>query len=813
MFSRTLLPLVLAQLLLQYQQPTSVSFPKSALNNLTTIYPLDEIPTTMMTPIEDFDTLNRTSRDTMAVLSELSDTPDRFDRFGVVPDDAIDKSSGGRRGNELDDGTEIKSVRVDNSPPVEDMDVVEATTTQADEQNILEFIWTDITCLTTIILLMVVLTVTLSHHAELRQRIVGARMRIACCSAIYRKTLRLSKKASSETAAGYVVNLLSNDVGRLDYGFVYAHFIWILPLQSVLICWLIWRQIGIASLVGVVGLLLQTIPVQTGLSRLSSILRMKIAVRTDKRVGIMNELIQGIQVIKMYAWERPFQKVVANSRRTEVKQIRYASYIRAINLSTMVFTERSTLFITIATCVFLGRTISADIVFSMAQYFNTLQLVAAIFYPLAVSLGAEALVSITRVEQFLNQEEHDTTLKGLKMVKGEQIVPNSKVLLLNDVTATWSVDSKRKTLDGVTCHVNAGKLCAIIGPVGAGKSSLYQLVLGELPMQSGNVEIHGELSYGSQEPWLFPGTVRNNILFGLPYDKKRYQDVVTHCALLTDFEQLPNGDKTIVGERGSSLSGGQKARISLARAVYKRADIYLLDDPLSAVDAHVGKHLFDEVIGRNGFLARDQATRILITHQVHFLNDADWIVIVEDGRISRQGTYKDLSNCDLDFAKILERIEEPVELADDKNVVDIYTPDETDDFPFIDGYQPIPRSESLSTMTRSPSKSRVSSDDVSVKGVDEEQADGSLSFSVWTRYFRAGGSCCLLLLMVGALILAQIVTSGSDYFVNFWTQEEFLRINGQDTRLTTEECLYYYGSLIIAVILVSNSSKNIISFY
>ena len=195
------------------------------------------------------------------------------------------------------------------------------------------------------------------------------------------------------------------------------------------------------------------------------------------------------------------------------------------------------------------------------------------------------------------------------------IIFTANAVELVDVSATWD-DYKRKTLEGLNIKIKAGKLYAIIGSVGSGKSSFLQLLLGELPIYSGDVVINGELSYGSQDNWLFTSTVRNNILFGLPYDRFRYQEVVKHCALLTDFQQLPNGDKTLVGERGSSLSGGQRARVSLARAVYKNASIYLLDDPLSAVDAHVGKQLFEDCIGPNGYLAKRQNTRILVTHQV-----------------------------------------------------------------------------------------------------------------------------------------------------------------------------------------------------
>lgn len=488
-------------------------------------------------------------------------------------------------------------------------------------------VWNDVYCLAAGVVSLTFLACIINHHADLRLRMLGARLRIACCALIYRKTLRVSKKAAGQTSTGYLVNLLSNDVSRLDFVFQFMHYVWILPFQSILISYLIWRQVGLASLVGVVGLLLKTIPVQTGLSRLSSMLRVKVAKRTDHRVGIMNELIQGIKLIKTYAWEIPFQAIVAEARRREVKQIRRASYIRGIFLSTMIFTERSTLFITIAACVYLGYPITADVVFSMAQFFNILQLTAAIFYPLALSLWAEASVSVVRIGDYLKFEEQDEVVQGLN--HREDAKDADLAIELANLSATWESE-KVKTLEDVSFSVKPGQLCAVIGPVGSGKSSLLQLLLGEMPIHTGTVTINGALSYASQEPWLFTGSVRHNILFGQPYDRRRYQEVVRHCALLTDFEQLPNGDQTMVGERGAALSGGQKARISLARCVYREASVYLLDDPLSAVDAHVGRHLFDEVIGSNGCLARNKSTRLLVTHQVHYLKSADWIIIIEN---------------------------------------------------------------------------------------------------------------------------------------------------------------------------------------
>lgn len=374
---------------------------------------------------------------------------------------------------------------------------------------------------------------------------------------------------------------------------------------------------------------------------------------------------------------------------------------------------------------------------------------------------------------------------------------------IRNVSASWEEDEpNRKTLQNIVLDVKQGQLCAIIGPVGGGKSSLMQLLLGELPIQSGTVSIQGSMSYASQKPWLFTGTVRNNILFGQIYDKRRYNEVVKCCALSTDFEQFPNGDKTIVGERGASLSGGQRARISLARAVYKAASIYLLDDPLSAVDAHVGKHLFEEVIGPKGRLAQN-ATRILITHQVHFLKEADVIVIIENGRVTHQGTYAELSNTDLDFAKLLQKIEEEEEKLELNDNGELY---EEDDIPYMDGVSSNGSGyRAMKSRTDSISKS-IGGSSLDLKDDEieaEEQSDSKLPLRAIKQYFLAGANWWALLCLVLVMIVSQCVTSGSDYYVNFWTQQEYRRIHGEPVALTERHYLYIYAAIILAVIFVS----------
>lgn len=337
--------------------------------------------------------------------------------------------------------------------------------------------------------------------------------------------------------------------------------------------------------------------------------------RTDYRVKLMNEIITGIQVIKMYAWEKPFEEIVKLARKKEINVITTSSYLRAFYMSAMVFIERMTLFLTVACYVLLGNVIRADQVFSMAQFYNILQLGLAILLPMAVSFTAESSVSVKRLQSFLVLEEKaEITLE----------TPDNKEIIFDHVNAAWSTD--KMTVENFDFTIPQGSLCAIVGPVGAGKTSVLQVLLKELPILSGSVKLNGKLSYAAQEPWLFGATVRNNILFGKEYNKLRYKNVIHVCALRKDFEQFPQGDKTIVGERGVSLSGGQRARINLARAVYSEADIYLFDDPLSAVDTHVGKHLFEKCILQ--YLAG--TTRILVTHQLQYLKASDLIIVIND---------------------------------------------------------------------------------------------------------------------------------------------------------------------------------------
>ncbi|XP_015433210.1 PREDICTED: multidrug resistance-associated protein 4 [Dufourea novaeangliae] len=593
-----------------------------------------------------------------------------------------------------------------------------------------------------VVMILALIGALIVHHSNFGLMQVGMRMRIACSSLMYRKILRLSKSSTNVTTPGQIINLMSNDVSRFEQLFVMLHYIWILPIQGALITFMIWESVGIACLAGVFLISVQTIPLQGYMGKWISKLRLKIAIRTDERVRLMTEIISGIQVIKMYTWEKPFEKLVSIVRSHEVDVLTISSYLRGFTLATFVFTERSTLYFTVMAYVLLGNNISADKVFSIAQYFNVLQLTMAILYPMAVSSAAEASVSIKRLENFL-------LLKENRKVNNSKEVTGDGSILLKSITASWTENAIVNTLHDINIQIESGKLYAVVGLVGAGKSSFLQLILRELQQSDGDIRVNGSVSYASQESWLFSGTVRNNVLFGQPYDQKKYNEVVRVCALNKDFQQFNYGDKTLVGDRGASLSGGQRARINLARAVYRDSDIYLLDDPLSAVDTHVGKHLFNECI--KNYL--HDKTRILVTHQVQYLKNCDYIIVLNNGKIEFDGTFAELKNMKLDFLSMLSTEEEKPDTVTVQTGENHTSPD--------------------ISLNSGNSKD---DDEAEPQETEELMGKGNISKSLYWQYFRAGGSILMILGFLVALILGQLGSSGSDYFVAYWTKQEEMHV-------------------------------------
>ncbi|XP_046623156.1 ATP-binding cassette subfamily C member 4-like isoform X3 [Neodiprion virginianus] len=633
-------------------------------------------------------------------------------------------------------------------------------------------------------LVVVTLSVVfVTHHTDFRNRQTGMRARVACCSLIYRKVLRLDQNATNN-AAGLIANLMSNDVARFDSLPAYFHFVWISPFQVVLIGYVMWQIVGPTSLVGIVVMMLQTIPLQGYLSTVSRKLRSKIAAKTDYRVQLMSELISGIQVVKMYAWEKPFELIVSKVRAVEMKLVGYTSYLRGIYLSITVFTEKTTLFLTLIVFVLNGNSLTANITFVLSTLFNVLQFTCAICLPKAILMAGETAVSLERITDFLLLDESKSletvdipSVCGVQTVEepttsGHQTDNGIGIQMIN-VGANWIDSQIPPTLCHISLDLKNQSLCALVGSIGSGKSSLLHLILGELKLGAGSVSFYCiengirttknshdiRISYAGQNPWVFLASIRENILFGQPYDESRYQEVIRVCALVEDFEQFPQGDLSCVGEKGASLSGGQRARINLARAIYRDADVYLLDDPLSAVDTGVARHLFEECI--KGFL--DQKTRILVTHQVQYLQQADTVIVLDRGMVKCQGTYENLVQSQSQLLTS-EQSKELDELGRIKKNIQV-TPTATNS------------NDQLAEEFKTAENSR----DIP----EEEVMTGNMSSQVYWSYFLAGGNICSLIFIATIFVIGQVATTGIDYWVSYWSNQEAIRFTLQSKRFNT----------------------------
>uniref|UniRef100_A0A672ZE54 ATP-binding cassette, sub-family C (CFTR/MRP), member 10 n=1 Tax=Sphaeramia orbicularis TaxID=375764 RepID=A0A672ZE54_9TELE len=446
---------------------------------------------------------------------------------------------------------------------------------------------------------------------------VSLSARAALISAIYSKALRVSGCSLSSCALGEVVNLMSTDTDRVVNFFNSFHELWSMPFRFSVTLYLLYLQVGVAFLGGL-GVALLLVPFNKFLaSRILSNNKLML-LHKDSRVKLMTEILFGIRVIKFYNWESHFTQKVAHSRKQELSHLKAIKYLDALCVYTWAALPVVISILTFVTYVLLGHQLTA------AKVFTTLALVGMLIIPLnsfpwVLNGILEAKVSLERIQRFFK-------------------------LSNQDLQAYYALGSNARTHFTVTENMKfnldlgfeQGSLVVVVGKVGCGKSSLLAALTGELNRQGGLVFVADrEAGFGlaSQEPWIQHASVRDNILFGKDYDPTFYQAVIEACALLDDLNVLPNGDKTEVGENGVTLSGGQKARLALARAVYMDKDIYLLDDPLAAVDTDVAEHLMQKCIME---LLKEK-TRILCTHRIEFVNKADMVVLMENGTIIRTG--------------------------------------------------------------------------------------------------------------------------------------------------------------------------------
>ncbi|XP_027443261.1 canalicular multispecific organic anion transporter 1 isoform X2 [Zalophus californianus] len=655
---------------------------------------------------------------------------------------------------------------------------------------------------------------------------LGATVRTTIMASIYKKTLTLSNQARKQYTIGETVNLMSVDAQKLMDVTSYFHLLWSNVLQITLSIYFLWAELGPSILAGV-GVMVLLIPVNGILVAKSKAVQVKNMKNKDKRLKIMNEILNGMKILKYFAWEPSFKNQVHELRKKELKNlltfgqmqsvIMFLLYLSPVLVSVITFS--------VYTLVDSNNVLDAEKAFTSITLFNILRFPLSMF-PMVISSALQASVSRDRLEQYLGGDDLDPSAIRRCDCNFD------KAVQFSEASFTWDRDSEA-TIRDVNLDIMPGQLVAVVGTVGSGKSSLMSAMLGEMENVHGHITIKGTIAYVPQQSWIQNGTIKDNILFGSELDEKRYQQILEACALLQDLEVLPGGDLAEIGEKGINLSGGQKQRISLARAIYQNSDIYVLDDPLSAVDAHVGKHIFNKVLGPKGLLKGK--TRLLVTHSIHFLPQVDEIVVLGNGTILEKGSYSTLLAKKGSFAKILKTFTKQTGPEEEATVNE--DTEEEDDCGLMPSVEEIPEDVASLTMKRENSLHRILSrnsrsnskhrkslrnslktrnvntlkeEEELVKGqklIEKEFIQtGKVKFSNYLKYLRAIGWFSIFFI-VFAYVINSVAYIGSNLWLSAWTNDS-KTFNGTNYPASQRDLrIGVYGALGLvqgAFVLIAN---------
>jgi ABC-type multidrug transport system fused ATPase/permease subunit len=615
----------------------------------------------------------------------------------------------------------------------------------------------------------------------------GYQARVAVSVAVYNKSLRLSNTERQSTTLGELVNLMQVDASKIEGFLPQFHVLWDGLLQIAGYITILYFLIGWPCFVGL-AVMIAAIPLQgMVMSRLFGLNR-NLVVFTDARVKTTNEALQGIQSVKMFAWEENFAEALNESRTKELSFLGRVAYLRAANRAYITALPGIVAVVSFVTYALAkrGADISASTLFAAIVAFDQLRF-PLLFYPVSLAQLSQASVSAARVQNFLNAKEvgfgesvgnatyersDDISASG-----GGKIVVNEATVYWNDpnIPLDTTVHSKRSDNDGksvdtapdvvegeleavryakpilenISVNVNPGELCAVVGKVGSGKSTLCSAILNESLLYNGKVTLIGKVAYASQTPWILNASLRDNILFGEPMNEDRYNKVISVCQLQHDLEMLTDGDLTEIGEKGINLSGGQKQRVSVARAAYSDADTIILDDPLSALDPEVAKQLFDECI--INFMKGK--TRLLVTNQLQFLKSCDTVVALGHRRVIEQGRFIDLvENSEGEISRLLR-----------ENTTTEHDSSSKSDAQINDTKQTIVKG--TSGQPSGPSR------EAQALVTKEERVIGAVSLSVYMKYLQAGGGYLLFGFVFAGFILSGLNGVAITSWISYWTSD------------------------------------------
>ncbi|EAT43549.1 AAEL005026-PA [Aedes aegypti] len=591
----------------------------------------------------------------------------------------------------------------------------------------------------------------------------GFRIRTALVSAIYRKALRISNAAKRDSTIGNIVNLMAVDAQRFVELTPFLHLVWYGPLVIGICLWLLYDILGVAVFAGL-GVIFLMMPLSKVISTRLKVLQAHQMKHKDSRVKKIHEVLSSMKVLKLYAWEPSFQRSIQETRDKELKIMKKTAFYGAGVYFVFTIAPFLVTLVTFTVYVLIDEenVLTAQKAFVSLVLFNIMK-VPLSWLPMLVTMMMQARVSVKRLNKFMNSEELDET--AVTHHRSED------ALSIRDGNFSWG--DVLPTLKNINLSIQKGQLCAVVGSVGCGKSSLLAALLGEMNKVSGSVNVDGSLVYVAQQAWIQNATVRDNVLFGKAFDQQKYDRVIECCALKADLKLLPAGDRTEIGEKGVNLSGGQKQRVALARAVYADAEIYLFDDPLSAVDVHVAEHIFRKVMGAKGILANK--TRLLVTHGESRLPYIDIIFVMKNGVIVESGSYQELLDMGGEFSELFSERRTRQEYGRSLSVVSQQS---------VTGNEAVTEGESGIDQRK---QSKVAPKSALMS--KEESKSGAVSWEVYWMFLKAFGAT-LGFWTFAFSVLTQISGIFSSLWLSKWTEDP---VAAADTT-TRNIYLMIYGS-------------------
>ncbi|XP_016378267.1 multidrug resistance-associated protein 5-like [Sinocyclocheilus rhinocerous] len=647
----------------------------------------------------------------------------------------------------------------------------------------------------------------------------AARLRGAALTFAFQKILRL--RSTKDISAGELVNICSSDGQRLYEAVSVGCLLAGGPLVGILGLSYTIYFLGPTALVGS-AIFVIFYPTMMLASRLTAYFHKRCVAVTDRRVRLMNEILGCIKFIKMYCWETAFANNIQSVRSEERRILERAGCVQSLTVGVAPVVVVIASVCTFTLHMALGYDLTAAQAFTVIAVFNSMTFALKVT-PLAVRALSEGSVAVKRFQKLFMMEDRelisnrtedpynavefkDATLAwektcgslgkksraqqkrgGMKRVlrreklslyitaedsKGESEEPNAEHLLIHmeqespqsTISSTQSIRPPlHKTLHRIDLCIRKGSLLGVCGGVGSGKSSLLSALLGQMTLLGGSVAVNGDFAYVAQQAWILNDSLRENILFGKKYIEEKYNAVLEACCLFPDIIELPYGDMTEIGERGANLSGGQRQRVSLSRALYSERPVLLLDDPLSAVDARVGSHLFHSAIRR----AAKSRTVIFVTHQLQYLPEWDEVVLMKDGQIAEHGTHVQLMEKGRDYAALFNSVQQ--ENLVRKNLKNKQRAME----------ESSPRSLHVSPAAKPHTESKKSDQLMQA----EEKGSGAVAWPVYTAYIKAAGGPLAFIVN----ILLFLFTTGSIAFSNWWLSHWIRQGSGNSSLLQANQ--------------------------